>query len=60
MAFLEEVCHCEWAFEVSDAQARSMGLFLFLLPLDQMSNCRLPQNYVCLNATMLSSMTIMD
>jgi hypothetical protein len=60
MVLLEEVCHWGWGFRVSNARARPSG-FLFLLPVDKdVELLATLQHHVCLHATVLPAMMIID
>jgi hypothetical protein len=61
VALLEEVCHCGWAFEVSNAQTQPSLHTLFLLPAgpDVEFSATL-QHHVCLHATILPTMMTVD
>ena len=54
MALLEEVCH--WGFEVSNARAGPMALFLLVDPEAELSGTL--KHHACQHATMLPIMTM--
>jgi hypothetical protein len=58
VALSEEVHHWGVNFEVSEAQAKSSSSFSH--PAAFRSRCRTPSHHVCLHATMLLAVRIID